>query len=162
MGRQRRLAIAVVLATCVVFTYSLLSQTTYKSNASPDHQSGAADAEKARAAAPSATHQYTLQRARDYHYGGGNVDCPKCKDWFYSLIVIPGGAKITSIRWMARRPTVNNHWYRCGVESDCGRREFSDTNDARLDCIGKSACYVNRASDDGVGGYEDDIEITYQ
>jgi hypothetical protein len=162
MTPQLRLASSAVLTACVLFTYSSSSQTAYKSKANPNHPSGAYDADKIRAAAPAVTHRYTLQRARDYQYAGGNVDCPNCKDWYHSLIVIPGGGKITAIQWIARRPTVNNHWYRCFVEARCGVGEFSDPNDGRQDCIGKSQCFVNRATDDGVGGYEDDFDVSYQ
>lgn len=166
MRLRPRLAIASAIALCTIFTHSLFAQTpppvTYKSKANPNHTSGAFTPEKARAAASTVTQKYTLQRARDYHHGPSPVDCPNCKDYFYALIVVPGGAQVTSIQWLARRPTVNNHWYRCEVEAKCGTPEFSDPSDSRLSCVGKSQCYVNRASDDGVGNYEDDIQVTYQ
>jgi hypothetical protein len=159
----RLAALAAAIAICISFTYSLHSQdtkSTTKSKANPNHPSGAFNPDSAKALAGS--QNITLQRARDYHHSGGNVDCPNCKDMYSALIVVPGGAKITAISTTGQRPTANNHWYRCQKQASCGRPEFSDPNDSRLDCIGKSQCFVNRASDDGVGNYEDDISVTYQ
>jgi hypothetical protein len=112
---------------------------------------------------PSGAQDFTLQRARDFTYTGGNVDCPNCKDMFSALLKPPvAGATILSMVVTARRPTTNNHWYRCQVEAKCGRPEFSDPANPTVDCIGKTSCLVNRATDDGVGSYEDDIRMTYQ
>lgn len=106
---------------------------------------------------------FTLQRARDFHYFGGNLDCPKCKDGFVARIAPPApGARIITVTWLARRPVANNHWYRCGVEAKCGVPEFGDPADPRLNCDGKTACNVYRATDDGVGNYEDDILMDWQ
>ncbi len=166
MTLRARFVTASAIALCTLSTYLLFSQASspppFKSSGNPNHTSGVFNPEKARSAAPTITQKYTLQRARDYHHGPSPVDCPKCKDYYYSLIVAPGGTQIASIQWLARRPTTNNHWYRCEVESNCGTSEFSDPNDSRLSCVGKSQCYVNRASDDGVGTYEDDIQATFQ
>jgi hypothetical protein len=158
-----RLSLAVVSTiTCAGLTFSLRSQDKEsKPNTNPKHPSGAFEPEKSKAVA--GTLDFTLQRVRDFHYSGGNVGCPKCKDMFTARIAPPvPGAVITSVTVIARRPPNNNHWYRCQVEVSCGRAEFSDPNDARLDCLGKTACDVNRATDDGVGGYEDDIRMTYK
>jgi hypothetical protein len=106
---------------------------------------------------------FTLQRVRDFHYSGGDVDCPHCKDMFTARLTPPlAGAVIISMTVTARRPTKNNHWYRCGVETQCGRPEFSDPDDPRLTCIGRTACNVNRVTDDGVPAYEDDIRMVYK
>jgi hypothetical protein len=160
----RFMVAAVAMAMCVGFTYSLHSQATktkFKSNANANDPSGAFNSDKINRLA--GKEDFVLQRVRDYHYSGGNVDCPNCKDMYTAVLTVPApGAKITSISTTAQRPAANNHWYRCQVKADCGRPEFSDPNDARLDCIGKSTCYVNRASDDGIGGYEDDIHMEYQ
>ncbi|HXP51026.1 MAG TPA: hypothetical protein VN922_13795 [Bacteroidia bacterium] len=114
-------------------------------------------------AAPVTTENLTLQRARDYHFVSGNIGCPDCKDMYCSTLrPAAAGAKIVSIETVAQRPTRNNHWYRCQAAVSCGRPEFSDPNDARLDCIGKTSCNICRATDDGVGNYEDDIRMKYQ
>ncbi len=163
MKRLTRFSMAVALLTvCIGFAYSLHSQdarTKLKMNA--NHPSGAFNPEKVKAIA--GTQDFTLQRARDFHFTAGPVDCPNCKNMFSALVAPPApGAKITSITWLQRRPPDNNHWYRCQEEAKCGRPEFSDPNDARLDCVGKTSCFVNRASDDGNGYYEDDFRMTYQ
>lgn len=153
--------LSVTAVFCVSFTYFLNSQEQPKKpNTNPNHPSGAFNPEKFKPKA--GTQDFTLQRVRDFHFAGGPVDCPNCKDLFVAHIAPPMvGAIIDSVIVTARRPAKNNHWYRCQVEAQCGRPEFSDPNDARLDCIGKTSCDVNRATDDGVGGYEDDIRMTY-
>ena len=55
MTTPSRLASAVVLTACVLFTCVGFSQTAYKSKANPNYPSGADDADKMRAAAPAAT-----------------------------------------------------------------------------------------------------------
>jgi len=112
---------------------------------------------------PPGTQDFTLQRARDYTHVTGNVDCPNCKDLYSALVKPPvAGAKIVSMEVTGRRPATNNHWYRCQLEAKCGRPEFSDPADPTKDCIGQTSCLVNRATDDGVGSYEDDIRMTYR
>jgi hypothetical protein len=144
MKPSTRLVLAVVTMLCSGFAYSLQSKT-WSFNS------------------PQKTQDFTLQRARDYTHTGGNVDCPNCKDMFSATVSPPvAGATIVRMDWLARRPTNNNHWYRCQVEARCGRPEFSDPNNPEVDCLGKASCLVNRATDDGVGGYEDDIRMTYQ
>jgi len=127
----------------------------------PSHPSGAFDIDTSRF--PQVTQNFTLQRARDFHVAGGPVDCPNCKVLMVATIRPSApGAKIVSIRVAARRPTSNNHFYRCQHEASCGVPEFADPNDARLDCIGKLSCNIFRATDDGVGTPEDDIEMVSQ
>jgi len=105
----------------------------------------------------------TLVRSRDYHYASANVDCPNCKDMYCATVEPPSrGEHIVSIEWIRRRPVNNNHWYRCQVEAKCGRPEFSDPQDAREDCTGKSQCNICRATNDGVPNYEDDFEMKYK
>jgi len=142
----RLVSAAVLVAACSSFAYKLHSEPrVIKSPPAPG------------------TQDFTLQRARDYTHTGGNVDCPNCKDLYSATLNPPvAGAKILSMVVTARRPTTNNHWYRCQVEAKCGRPEFSDPANPTLDCIGKTSCLVNRATDDGVGSYEDDIRMTYQ
>jgi hypothetical protein len=159
----RLAVVALAIPMCVGITYSLRSQeaTKPKSKANSNHPSGAFNPEKVKPLA--GKQDFTLQRVRDYHYSGGNVDCPQCKDMYSAYLTPPApGAKITAISTTAQRPVANNHWYRCQIKADCGRPEFSDPNDSRQNCIGKTSCYVNRATDDGVGGYEDDIHMEYQ
>jgi hypothetical protein len=107
------------------------------------------------------TENFTLQRARDFTFAGGNVDCPNCKDMFCARLQ-PGtaGATVVSIKTIAQRPARNNHWYRCEEAAKCGRPEFSNPTDPRESCVGKTACLVCRATDDGVPNYEDDIRMT--
>jgi hypothetical protein len=145
MKTWTRMALASVLvAVCAGFTYPIHSKTA-SFNATPG------------------TQDFTLQRARDYQHTGGNVDCPNCKDLYSATLNPPvAGAKILSIQTLRQRPEQNRHWYRCQVESRCGRPEFSDPGDPTKDCIGKTSCVVNRATDDGNGYYEDDIRMTYQ
>jgi hypothetical protein len=140
-----RLTIAAIsMVVCSGFAYSLHSKTRIFK-------------------APPGTQDFTLQRARDYTRTGGNVDCPNCKDLFSATVNPPAvGDTITSMEVTGRRPEDNNHWYRCQVEVRCGRPEFSDPANPTEDCLGKTSCLVNRASDDGVGSYEDDIRMTYQ
>jgi hypothetical protein len=115
------------------------------------------------AAAPATTENFTLQRARDYHFVAGDVGCPDCKDMYCSTLQpAASGAKIISIETVAQRPTRNNHWYRCQIAVNCGRPEFSDPKDAKLDCAGKTSCNVCRATNDAIGNYEDDIRVKYQ
>jgi hypothetical protein len=144
MKLRTRLALGVVsIAGCLGFSYSLHSRSL-----SPSQP---------------ATQDFTLQRARDYTHVGGNVDCPNCKDLFSATLTPPmAGAKIISIVWLRRRPTVNNHWYRCQAEAKCGRPEFSNPANPTEECNGQTSCLVNRATDDGVGSYEDDFRMTYQ
>jgi len=143
------------------FLAAAAAQVQNKPDTNPNHPSGAFHPESA--TPKLATEPFTLYRVRDYHYSGGNIGCPKCKDMYSALVTPPTpGAVIVAIRWIRRRPPTNNHWYRCQFEVECGRPEFSDPNDARQGCINKTSCYVNRATDDGVPGYEDDIEIDYQ
>jgi hypothetical protein len=153
---------AFVVYFAVGFVSMLSSQDAPKKpQTNPKHPSGAVVTKGFQPR--TGTLDFTLQRVRDFHYSGGDVDCPNCKDMFTARIAPPvAGTVITSVTVIARRPTSNNHWFRCQVEARCGRPEFSDPNDARLDCIGKTVCDVNRATDDGVPGYEDDIRMTYK
>ncbi len=97
---------------------------------------------------------------------GQPVDCPpvgkKCKDLFISTkpLSSPPGTLITAVEVISRRPTNNNHWFRCQAETICGKPEFSDVADHRKSCIGTSACAVWRAGDDRAGG-EDTIRISW-
>jgi len=142
------------LLCCSILTVA--QQTT----ASESHTTSRHQQVSTSQAAPSSTENFTLQRARDYHFVAGNVDCPNCKDMYCSTLHPNAmGAKIISIETVAQRPTSNNHWFRCQFAAKCGRPEFSDPNDARFDCAGKTSCNVCRATDDGVGNYEDDIRM---
>src|SRR5438270_5543624 len=160
MKLSRYFQAAGAIVVCAAFLSLVYSQgSTTKDQTNPKNPSGALHPEKF--AAKAGAIDFTLQRVRDFHYSGGNVDCPNCKDMFTARITPPvPGALVTSVTVTARRPNTNNHWYRCQKESRCGRPEFSDPNDARLDCIGKPSCDVNRATDDGNGYYEDDIRMT--
>jgi hypothetical protein len=107
---------------------------------------------------------FTLQRAAHFKFVHGDVDCPNCKDLFRTInpIAVPTGAHITRVDLIARRPTDNNHWYRCQQQSKCGVQEFSDVNDPFKSCIGTPALHVWRATDDGVGNVEDDIQVWWE
>jgi hypothetical protein len=117
----------------------------------------------AMAFAQAGSQNYTLSAAGDYAYVGPGqpVGCPQCKDLFYAVLHSPTGTKITSIVVVARRPTKNNHWYRCQLEVECGVQEFSDANQHNQSCVGTSTCIVWRATD-SKSNQEDDIKITYQ
>jgi hypothetical protein len=106
------------------------------------------------------TFKITLQRGRDYSHVGGDVDCPNCKDLYCAALPLNGGTTFVSVQYLGGRPTKNNHWYRCQVQADCGRPEFSYPADPRFECDGKNACNICRATDDGVSIYEDDLQIT--
>jgi hypothetical protein len=105
---------------------------------------------------------YTLSAGTYTYVGPGQpVGCPQCKDLFYTMLHSPAGTKITKVEILDRRPHVNNHWYRCQAEVDCGVQEFSDVNQHSQSCIGTSACVVWRATDSR-GNQEDDVRITWQ
>jgi len=95
------------------------------------------------------------------------VDCPRCKDLFYSTKALsaPAGKTIASIEVISRSPVTNNHWYRCGSQFNvsCGAvAEFSDLNDHSRNCVDTAACMVWRASDGRAGNEIDTIRITWQ
>lgn len=159
---SQALVVSMIGLISLVYSQDTAKKTKTSPKTNPKHPSGAFIPKDFQAYA-AGNIVFTLQRVRDFHYSGRNVDCPNCKDMFTARIAPPVvGAVITSVAVVGRRPGFNNHWYRCQVEAECGRPEFSDPNDARLDCSGKTACDVNRATDDGVPGYEDDIRMTYQ
>jgi len=129
----------------------------------PNHKNRSGSDDPAKYKRVAGAVDFTLQRARDYHFVAGNVDCPNCKDLYSATVSVPvAGATITSITYKGGSPTTNNHWYRCGVQARCGVGEFSAPNNAAESCGGQSTCNVNRASDDSFGGYEDYIHMTYQ
>jgi hypothetical protein len=116
---------------------------------------------------PSEWRDYTLNRVEDYHKAGDNVDCPNCKRMYCASVgptdngVPISEAVIESAETIAVMPVSNNHWYRCGTQASCFRPEFSDPQNYKLSCIGKSSCIVCRASDDENTNYEDRIRITF-
>ena len=108
---------------------------------------------------------YTLQSVRDYTHIGPHqpVDCPHCKDLFFSRSLFsPPGTRITSVDVIDRRPHTNNHWYRCQHDVPCGGAEFTSGPDRSASCIGASSCTVWRATDGMTGSEEDDIRISWE
>src|SRR5581483_743940 len=122
--RTRQVTLIGIAALTLGYGALVMSQgkPTHKSKANPDHPSGAFNPQSVKRLA--GTQNFTLQRVRDYHYAGGNVDCPHCKDMYCSLLRPPAmGAVITDIQTTAQQPVANNHWYRCQVAANCGRPE---------------------------------------
>jgi hypothetical protein len=158
-SRKSLFLVIGVFSLSVVLAQMPYFKTIAKSN--PAEPSGAYDVKPSKF--PSGKQTFTLVRGRDFRFVHGDVDCPNCKNMYCARLSPPApGAKITAISVSARRPTVNNHFYRCQVEAKCGVPEFSDPADARQSCIDKPSCNVCRATDDGVPNYEDDIAIEWK
>jgi len=110
--------------------------------------------------APGGSRDLTLLRSRDYRLRGGNVDCPDCKNLECAEFAPPDPkARIVETTFRATRNS--GHWFRCGVQSICGRAEFSDPAQPQQDCKGKASCWICRAVNDGREA-EDDITFSWQ